>query len=74
MTTRIPLRVAGAVAAGAATITLVAGSPAVGRQPPPKQKVTVCHHGKTISIAPQAVDAHVRHGTPSAPARPQALS
>ena len=62
MTSRRPLRLAGAVAAGAATNVLVGGSPAVGRHSPPKQKVAVCHHGKTISVAPEAVPAHVRHG------------
>lgn len=66
MRVRIPLRVAGALVAGAATVTLVASSPAVGKQSPPKekkQKVTLCHKGKqTITVAPEAVKAHQRHG------------
>ena len=63
MTPRIPLRVAGAVAAGAATLGLVASSPAVGRQSPPRpHKVTICHDGRTISVAAPAAGAHLRHG------------
>jgi hypothetical protein len=70
--TSVAVRVAGAIAAGAATVALVPLLPAVGQQSPPvgqqsPPRVTVCHKPgtpaqKTMTLPQPAVEAHLRHG------------
>lgn len=69
MASRVPLRVAGALAAGAATLTLLAGSPAsakkVAKESP--SRVQICHKGRTITVSSRAVPGHARHGDTTGP-------
>ena len=47
--------------AGCATLPGVPGNSA-GARGASDGKVPVCHRGKTIRVAPEAVAAHLRHG------------
>ena len=71
-TRRTSLRVAGAIAAGAATVALIPALPAVSQQSPPvgdqsPPRVAVCHKPgtpvqKTLTLPQPAVQAHLGHG------------
>jgi hypothetical protein len=66
------LRLAGAIAAGAASAAIFPMLPAVGQDSPPvghesPARVAVCHKAgtpaeRTLMLPQPAVEAHVRHG------------
>ncbi len=74
---RTSVRIAGAIAAGAATLGIIPMLPAVGKQSPPvgeksPARVAVCHNPgrpgqKTLTLPQPAAEAHIRHGDTPGP-------
>lgn len=77
MRKRTSMRVAGAIAAGAASIAVIPVLPAVGEHSPPvgdhsPSKVEMCHKPgtpaeKTLTVSQSAAEAHARHGDTPGP-------
>jgi hypothetical protein len=67
MARRRAVGLAAAIAAGAATVTLLTPGSAVGRHSggvphePKEKKIAICHEGKTIKVYPDDLDEHFGH-------------